>query len=314
MGARLAFDRLVHSDWSLHPNKRWSAVAIRDSSEWSVESLGQTPAPDTFLSYLLDDDFKTLAGFDFAIGLPKVYLDKIEPDFLSLLSMLGHEPWHELALVAKFPSEVSIPRPFYPHCARRGVKRLELLNALQLDPNEDMLRECEKVTIHRGAASPLFWTLGAKQVGKAALSGWKDILVPARKSGACIWPYDGALSSLTTNTLTIAETYPAEAYGHVEIDLRQSMSKKRQTDRRAAMSALRKRCNDYKIELCENVRFNIDDGFGPDSSGEDPFDALAGLISMIEVSDGRRAEAPNSIIFSKRSEGWILGQIDLACA
>src|SRR6266478_6731138 len=215
MGARLAFNRLVHSDWSLRADKRWSAMAIRAGSGWHVESLRQPPEQKAFLSYLLDDNFTTLAGFDFAIGLPKVYLDKIKPDFINLISMLDREPWHEFALVAKLPIEISIHRPFYPHGARRGVSRLELLNALQLNPHEDMLRECEKATILRGAASPLFWTLGAKQVGKAALSGWKEILVPARKSGAHIWPYDGELSSLASNALTLAETYPAEAYQHI---------------------------------------------------------------------------------------------------
>jgi hypothetical protein len=51
----------------------------------------------------------------------------------------------------------------------------------------------------------------------------------------------------------------------------------------------------------------IADGFGPKSDGEDAFDAIMGLLGMIEVADGRRTEGP----LDHRNlqwEGWILGQ------
>jgi hypothetical protein len=55
-------------------------------------------------------------------------------------------------------------------------------------------------------------------------------------------------------------------------------------------------------------------GFGAGGEGEDPFDAIAGLCGMIEVADGRRAEAPDLAANVRRREGWILGQIDLPLA
>jgi hypothetical protein len=55
-------------------------------------------------------------------------------------------------------------------------------------------------------------------------------------------------------------------------------------------------------------------GFGEREDGEDAFDAIAGLCGMIEVCDGRRAEAPDALWSSRPREGWILGQIDVACA
>jgi hypothetical protein len=46
------------------------------------------------------------------------------------------------------------------------------------------------------------------------------------------------------------------------------------------------------------------------ADGEDAFDAITGLCGMIEVADGRRAEAPDALWTSHQREGWILGQID----
>jgi hypothetical protein len=120
METRLAFDRLVHSDWSKSPKKRWTATAHLRSGVWYVEALEITTSPHRFVEDLSDNRFKTLAGFDFAIGLPAGYLAKIEIDFLELLFLLGQEPWHEFTSVAEFSDEISLYRPFYPNHSRRG--------------------------------------------------------------------------------------------------------------------------------------------------------------------------------------------------
>jgi hypothetical protein len=42
-----------------------------------------------------------------------------------------------------------------------------------------------------------FWTLGGNQVGKGALSGWKEFLRPARElTTVHIWPFDGSFEEL----------------------------------------------------------------------------------------------------------------------
>jgi hypothetical protein len=56
------------------------------------------------------------------------------------------------------------------------------------------------------------------------------------------------------------------------------------------------------------ARQQILDGFGPSKSGEDPFDATVGLLSMIEVVNGRRDEGRASTDEVTAWEGWILGQ------
>jgi hypothetical protein len=59
--------------------------------------------------------------------------------------------------------------------------------------------------------------LGANQVGKGAISGWREVVIPCVKEGARLWPFDGELSAESFNGLTIAETYPAETYGWIDI-------------------------------------------------------------------------------------------------
>jgi hypothetical protein len=309
MGTRLAFNRLVHSDWSKSPKKRWTATAHLRNGVWYVDAPQITPFPHQFLEVLFNDDFKTLAGFDFAIGLPASYLIKIEIDFLELLLLLGREPWHDFTSVANLPDEISLYRPFYPNRSRRGVQRADLTSRLDVDSFDKLFRDCEKATRSRGAASPVFWTLGGKQVGKAALSGWQEVLTPARKLGASLWPFDGPLSSFVSNALTLAETYPGEAYQH--IGMARTIKKQSQEGRRNAGATMPKWAARHDVRLLPEIKKLIADGFGEPASGEDPFDATAGLFGMIEVVDGRRAEAPDSMAFSNDGEGWILGQTDI---
>jgi hypothetical protein len=54
----------------------------------------------------------------------------------------------------------------------------------------------------------------------------------------------------------------------------------------------------------------VGQGFGEQRSGEDAFDAFAGLLGMIEVVEGRRAEHPADRDCAEKWKGWILGQED----
>jgi hypothetical protein len=61
------------------------------------------------------------------------------------------------------------------------------------------------------------------------------------------------------------------------------------------------------VRFADDAREDLLHGFGPSKSGEDPFDALVGLLGMIEVVDGRRDEGGSSAA-DGAWEGWILGQ------
>jgi hypothetical protein len=48
----------------------------------------------------------------------------------------------------------------------------------------------------------------------------------------------------------------------------------------------------------------VDNGFGPTKDGEDPFDALVGLCSMIDVAVGRRAAGEPDVAFAPSRGGY----------
>jgi hypothetical protein len=152
--------------------------------------------------------------------------------------------------------------------------------------------------------------LGGNQVGKAAIAGWKEIVRPARAQGARIWPFDGELGELAhAGGLTISETYPAEAYAHVGVRFNRAReSKTRQHDRAQKALAIETWAERQQVHFDPLTQAAIRDGFGPELVGEDRFDALLGLLGMIEVVDGRREEAPQSDSCLRTWEGWILGQ------
>ncbi|BDG70499.1 hypothetical protein Rmf_04280 [Roseomonas fluvialis] len=64
----------------------------------------------------------------------------------------------------------------------------------------------------------------------------------------------------------------------------------------------------HDVKLSASAHASILDGFGSKSNGEDKFDALFGLIKMIEVVDARRPEATEPQRETVAVEGWILGR------
>jgi len=153
----------------------------------------------------------------------------------------------------------------------------------------------------------MFWTLGGNQVGKAAIDGWRSVIRPALERNARLWPFSGSLNELSKLPgCVLCETYPREAYSHVGAEF--GGSKRIQEDRQMAGVAMVNRAEARDIIFTAEARHQILDGFGPSKSGEDPFDATVGLLSMIEVVDGSRAEGRPSTHEIAVWEGWILGQ------
>jgi hypothetical protein len=306
---RSAFARLIHSDWSTTPNKRWAVEARNMSSGWLVEAPRPVGRIEEFLSDLLGSPQPTLAGFDFPIGIPAAHARRAKVSrFTEVLEVLGAGEWSEFYRVCDRENEISLHRPFYPRVSSSIARQAHLVEALGFDDIDALKRACERKTETRKAACSLFWTLGGNQVGKAAISGWQSVVQPARREGALIWPFDGGLEALSkANHLVICETYPAEAYGHVDVRFPPRASKQRQSDRRAAIVSLLSRSSKHGIRFSDAMRDALVDGFGPLKSGEDPFDAALGLLGMIEVAEGRRPATPTSVE-AVDCEGWILGQ------
>jgi hypothetical protein len=261
-----------------------------------------------------------LLGFDFPIGLPLRYAERAGiRSFLTVLPRLGRGAWPEFFLVADHRDQIAVRRPFYPNRSRRkGQACLDhLLRGLGLSSADDLRRRCELAQPGRRAAAPLFWTVGGQQVGKAAISGWREVLVPTLCSGevdVVIWPFAGPLFELLRpSRVVIAETYPAEFYTHLGVRFShrpgEKSGKRVQHDRAANASALLSWARAARVRLIPALRTELREGFGSSADGEDRFDAVVGLFGMLNVVLQRRPPgdpAEDGVV--RKIEGWILGQ------
>lgn len=262
---------------------------------------------------------RILVGFDFPIGLPRRYARSAGIQrFLDVLPCLGQGRWTRFFDVARTPGEITVERPFYPNSPGKagGVSRRQLIDGLGLAATADLFRDCDRATGDRPPACPLFWTLGPQQVGKAAICGWREVLVPALRAepGVALWPFHGTLDTLLTRQdVVLAETYPAEAYRHLGVGFAAAAGGRRagkriQAARAANARALRAWARAAGVTLDEPLAALIEDGFGPAALGEDPFDATLGLLGMLNVVLGLRPAGDPLDPTIAGLEGWILGQ------
>ena len=305
---------VLHADWSTDPKKRWVAQATLDGNVYRLSE----PRPadtHTLISSALSQagGGNVLVGFDFPIGLPRAFARTAGiRRFLEALPEFGKGRWQRFYEPAALQDEISVERPFYP--ARPGGKKQEhLVSGLGVGTMNDLLRRCDRGNENRNKACAIFWTLGGNQVGRAAIAGWREVLVPAIRSlgpRVGVWPFDGELSSLLeTRACVIAETYPADAC--VQIGLRapgRGWSKRKQEHRVTQATGLQGWARSRPVDL-EGVNDLLSRGFGADRVGEDRFDAFVGLCGMLDVVLGRRgAGVPQQDEDVQTVEGWILGQ------
>lgn len=306
---------VAHADWSTDQSKRWIAVGRLVGHSYAVavpESVGPLNSLLARLSARAAPG-AVLVGFDFPIGLPVDYAKRAGiSSFLSALQDFGTGRWARFYDVASRPEEISLTRPFYPS-RPGGTLQAHLANGLGVERLPSLLRTCERGDGGRGDASVLFWTLGGKQVGRAAISGWRQVIAPALHNPAektAIWPFHGRLGTLLENSrIVLAETYPAEACRHIGLNPPgRGWSKRRQADRQNLSDKLFSWAERRCVVLSDGLAAAIREGFGPEASGEDRFDAFVGIASMIEISLGHRPDGAPNVDYILTYEGWILGQ------
>ena len=307
---------VAHADWSKDQAGRSIAVARRSGSEWLVAA----PVPVRELSTLVDwllaeagDGGSAFLGVDFPIGLPAEYARSARiSDFMTWLPRAGRGAWSEFFEPATLPSEISLHRPFYPlrNAAKGQILRDHLVRALGVAGFADIHRLCDRGQPNRAAAAALFWTLGGNQVGKAAISGWRDLLQPElrlTRRRIHVWPYEGALADLLARPgLTLAETYPGEIYAHLDLTIRERhKSKIKPTHRVDDADQLLGWAAANGVRLADSARQSIATGFRSDHD----FDATVGLFGMINILRGNRPEGAPDNPLIRTVEGWILGQL-----
>jgi SAM-dependent methyltransferase len=303
---------VVHADWSANPNKRWMVRATLEGNRYVAHAPEPVGEPSTLLDRLHRRAGRdtVLIGFDLPIGLPALYAERAGVDsFVEWLPQLGSGQWAEFYSVAERPDQITPRRPFYPQ-RPGGTTMRHLLHGLGVDSSNDLLRLCDRGYPGRPAAAPLFWTMGPKQVGKAAISGWRDLLAPALRSYApsvAVWPFDGELHELLqSGSVTVVETYPAEFYRHLHLELG---SKRNPEDRRANAPLLLEWADKLETVPTSEMSAVMRDGFGSSPDGEDPFDAAVGLFGMLNVVLGHRPPGEPSDAIVRKVEGWMLGQL-----
>ncbi len=307
---------VVHADWSKHAAKRWMTVIEPAGLAWHVHAPEPVGAPATLLPRLLarSAGVGVALGIDCPIGLPRAYAAAhvMEADFPAFLRALPGKPAFLDAATALH--EVSADRPFYPARGVLGMTRLSHAQALGLQDAAALGRACDKATAERPAGAPLFWTLGANQTGKAAISAWQELLAPAllAPDPPRLWPFDGAFRALLSpGRVAIAETYPAEAMRHLGVTI--PGSKRRQADRAACAPALRAALARLGAMAVGAADAAMADGFGADAAGEDRLDCLLGALCVLGVVAGGRADGTPDDPWIRRWEGWVLGQTALPC-
>jgi hypothetical protein len=320
---------VAHADWSTNQGKRWIALArLQPDGSYLAEGPQEVEEPGSLIQSLRIEaglQGAILAGFDFPIGLPLRYAQACDiDDFMAVLPRFGREEWVDFYRVARQPEQISLKRPFYPTRPGNARQRylLEGLGMAGLEINA-LRRRCELSHTGRRAAAPLFWTMGAQQVGKAAICGWKEMLGPAlheSPSGVAIWPFSGNLVELLQPGQTvIVETYPAEFYQQVEVKfnrgksdpdtgIRASGGKRSKAARQNNAYALINFASALKIRLSDDLSEAILNGFGSKPDGEDRFDAVIGLFGMLNIILGQRTSVEPEDDIVRKVEGWIFGQ------
>jgi predicted nucleic acid-binding protein len=306
-------DLIVHCDWGTHPNKRWMAKAVLTNGQFTAHPPERVGDLDTLIDRICKErgpNGSALLGFDFPIGVTAAYAKNAEiSSFAQFLLKLGEQEWKDFYEICLRADEISIHRPFYPYnFTPKGSKSpSHLIEKLGLKDTSDLLRICERPQNGRGAAGPLFWTLGPKAPGRGARIGWKEVLAPTlRKKQIQIWPFQGKLHTLlSAGSTVVAETYPTQYYAGIFGRLKGS--KTDQNVRAKAGPAILEwvKVRSDSIELAPGMHAEIDAGL---HQGDDAFDAVIGLIGMIDAIQTWDARHEPSDPTIQKIEGWILGQ------
>jgi len=310
MGKRHLPDVLVAADWSVDARKRWMVRAELTSQGryvvFSPEPVGEISTLIARIEQCLPRNGTALLGFDFPIGLPRQYAEKVGiSTWRRGLELFGGPSWEHFY---ERSDHATLRQPFFPHSSqRKGKLRTQLAETLGFRNLKQLLRRCDKKTDNRPGAECMFFTLGGRQVGAGAIVGWQDVLAPAMER-IRFWPFDGDLNDLLGEPgIVVAEIYPREAYTHLGISIGPGtgLSKRRREDRLTACEDVLEVVDNDLINFSEAAKSWIQWGF----LHEDDFDAMVGLLSMLKVVTGQRAPGlPDDDPHVRTLEGWILGR------
>lgn len=147
----------------------------------------------------------------------------------------------------------------------------------------------------------MFWTLGPQQCGRAALAGWRDLILP---SDVRLWPFDGPLETLIGEGFTVAETYPALAYRRLSLP---RFAKSRQVSRAICAPTLLEWAHRTGAEIDPALAVRLTEGFPATAGADNAFDATVGLLHMLALLRGLLPMVEPERGPALMAEGWMLG-------
>lgn len=313
----VALTLVAHVDWSIRPDKRQCCVATRTGGQWVVEmprpvhDLVQPAALAQHLSERAASGFAFL-GMDAALGLPSAWGQRAGVTHLRpfLAQTLREPQWQDFWTAAERPEQITLRRPFYP---RRpgGARQHHLVTGLGLTGAHELRRQCDRRREGSPTPCPMFWTMGANQVGKATLSAWREVVVPALcdpNFDLRIWPFDGGLYECTRGDLALAEVYPGEVARWLGLQMRGSGGKRSQQARSEQAHLLWKALDQVDAHPDAALARAIDDGFGSAATGEDAFDAFTGVLGGLLCCGAHRSVWQPGHPPLTSLEGWVLGR------
>ena len=171
-----------------------------------------------------------------------------------------------------------------------------------------MYRRCDR----QARAETLFWTIGPRQVGKAALAGWGELGAELAAGAAeiGIWPFaDPSVDQLLGHyDFVVAETYPAAFYPAVGVVFPpRSGGKGNQGARMRQAPALLRSAEQLDVELLPQLTAAIRAGFATEHGRDDGFDATVGLLGLLQILAADRFQGAPVDEAVLTIEGWMLG-------
>ncbi|HSN85588.1 MAG TPA: hypothetical protein VL025_02470 [Thermoanaerobaculia bacterium] len=293
---------VVAADWGAGWDKRWMARAIREKGSTAYTLSNPIPVGDSskFLDRVrrgLPEGGTALVGFDFPIGLPAAYA-KCRFDGLDFREILKKLKADKDTAFFKPTDTPCLATPFGPESAKKGSAFGLATLAEKLGFQEkEILRECDS----RSKANSLFFTLGARQVGRAAADGWQKVIEPALDE-VSLWPFDGPLADLLARPgVVMAEIYPALFFGSV---VKGAGKEKGEPRTRVFRDLLEKaRADGLEIVLTPSAEEWVEAGF----ASSDDFDPMLSVVGMLRHLRTEPALEPPDEPRVRKVEGWILG-------
>jgi len=219
---------------------------------------------------------RTLITADVPIGLPTDF-PEVYQDFDGFVSWLFAENRNWQQMVCTSIGEQKGEQPFVT--CKKGEKKLT---------GKFPLRQCDKLA----KAESVYWCLGPKQVGKAALQFWRETLVPLKAhfgDRLAVWPFQKIEDR---HDVVVAECYPASFIMSV---WNRRVKKTDALDRVAALDARRASL----LELCD-IKTLLHA-----ASSEDEFDMFTTAVALAEALRSKK----DVLAFPQLAvpfEGWML--------